>query len=245
MIVQALVRLVAWRALLGRTLAGDNVGDSRLEIDDGDERDKAVIVVFTDAATGTDLREGDLKPSLTIEYMVTSLFETQGAETPHVVRDIAVTSTGLEFLLNVLGAQLLAALRDTSDPWAELLRRLSPSGLGKPKLVRAGNQEKGVRRAAAQLTVHLDTIHEPVVGEAPSGVIEDVLAALEADPVLGAMGRNLRLVLTGSGELDDGLVEAMRGDAGGLGREMLDIGPALAALFTSVTLEDDTVEPAP
>lgn len=218
----ATLRLLARAALEERTLAGGHVFDSRVEalhLGDEDRGDEAyAIVIFTDDAKGTDWREGALVPELTIEWFVSTLFyvdpEEGGEQPPEAIRDIAPTSAGLEFALNIMGAQILHALRNPANEAGDLLKRLCPAGESQPAVLKRGASErKGTRRAVAQFLIPYPTLHEPVLGAGAVGVWADICAAFEARPRYAGYGRSLRMLLDGDGSLPDEIAELMRGAA--------------------------------
>lgn len=199
MIVETLLRLAIYRALIGRTLAGLNVCDSRLGLFDESmaKDDEYVIVVRSDDQTLDDLFEArSSRSAIIIEMMVTSRMEGSQDEPDNaVVRDIPVTTSGIELVLGMLGAQVLAALRDLDNPWSSLVKRLMVRG-HKARIQRGGNEKNSTRRAALQIVLESDLLSEPVLGEQlPVGVISDAIAAMEADTKtygLEVYGRSLR-----------------------------------------------------
>lgn len=199
MIVETLLRLAIYRALIGRTLAGLNVCDSRLGLFDESmaKDDEYVIVVRSDDQTLDDIFEARSSHSaIIIEMMVTSRIEgSQNSPENAAVRDIPVTTSGIEIVLGMLAAQVLAALRDLDNPWATIVKRLMVLG-HKARIQRGGNEKNSTRRAALQIVVESDLLSEPVLGEPlPAGVIADAIAAMEADTEaygLEIYGRSLR-----------------------------------------------------
>ena len=248
MIAQAIIRLVVRAALRDTTLARGNVFDSRVEEIDtppsdpigGDRRGEAVsIVIFTDDAKGRDLREGDFDVELTIEWHVSTLIEDDDNQ---LVREIALTSAGLEFMLNMVGAQIGAVLRGAGNPWADLFRRLTGLGpLAKPVLRRGATERSGIRRALAQLVTTLTPPHEPVLGVPPTGVWADALDLLEADPQFAHYARALRTLITGDGSIDDTMTEILRGGAPTGRAEAMSLVP-LGPTITALHVEAGTLE---
>lgn len=203
MIVRTCIRIAAVMALRQSTWAGERVYDSNnAPLSEAVDRNSLpFIVVFTDEddndIEGRDMlsaQRRDLK--LTIEFGIASpVPQTTGG--PNV--EIPATDDAYERALDMLEYQIVTQLFNRPlNPWGELVRELVPV-VHKVTSYRAGEAERGVRWAARQRMMMVDTVGEPIPGV--------VLA--EGHPVakfLALAKVNTDLKISGVAELIEGLL---------------------------------------
>ncbi len=203
------LRIAAVQALKGRTLVAGNVLDSRMTAldidDDGNARtdeDKPFISLYVDASRiegGLDSRSLH-KPGQTdfvIEIGVAAAMTLVDPATDEslVIPGIPATDTAFEFFLDVVGRQVVNALTDPGNEWAEIWRSLS-SGIGRIERRRMTDQANGARIAAHQMVLTVDPLPDPVFGAA---IADDsawakffARAGTIEDPVLARMVGTMR-----------------------------------------------------
>lgn len=173
------LRIAAVEALKGRTLVDANVLDSpngALDVqEDGSItsgiKDRPFISVFTDTGsaegmTGRSLIENG-SCALVIEAGL-SVAMTEKDEETGVARLIGVnippTDRNLEFYLDIVQRQVLDALSDPDNEWAEIYRGLHYR-VTKVEIGGKRNTDDGQRLAGHQTRITLDLIDDPVFGE--------------------------------------------------------------------------------
>lgn len=182
------IRTCLWRALLGRTLAGDRVHDSAVtelsELLDSDPR--PFIIVSTDddegEVSGNDyLTIGERKLDVVIEIAVGSIENVGTAAEPNYAIRLASSDDGFETTVDFLGRQVLRVLQAGEGVFADLFRAFTP---GRKRIMRRRGAGTNPRFAARQIVLTCDPLHEPAFGEAPEAEWADLVAAMRADPVL-------------------------------------------------------------
>lgn len=190
-LVRLALRLCAVKALAGRTYAEDRVLDSSIVGLDSAIRGnpRPVIVVYTDSddlsITGLDLwaPASGARAMVFLLAVASSLATAEG----DVEFFYPPTDAATEFQLDMMERAVAMALLDprTSAPWADLWRRFAVTAR-RWRSDRGASTEAGVRFAARQIVVDLDTLAEPIPGQAgmtgAGAVWTDFLAAVEADP---------------------------------------------------------------
>ncbi len=178
------IRIAAIEAIKGQTFFADNVLDSEIgAIEFGPDgtiktdKEKPFIAVYTDRGVQTyvgDVRSmfdgGDC--DLVFELGVSKAMAITDEETggDEVIVGVPATDANFEFLLDMTARQIVNALTrplDDEDPgsvWAEIFRGLVLQ-FNKIERLRAGNAD-GVRLAGHQIKVTLQTIDDPITGEA-------------------------------------------------------------------------------
>jgi hypothetical protein len=159
------LRIVTVKALLGKTFADERVFDSQIAPLDALENGPApLIVVYTDdeedAISGGDLFAPDRSLALIIHTAVASQVEAKAGsaslEIPH-------TDEGLEASLDLMRFDIIHALQTGDDIWCDLWSRLVVDK--KAMSVRRGaSVRKGLRFAARELVLTVDTVAEPAPG---------------------------------------------------------------------------------
>lgn len=213
MLARTALRMAAVEALRSKTLVGDNVLDSEIgALDvaaDGALRtneDKPFIAVYTEAsrAEGSMLleqralhRSGSIE--IVFEFGVTAAMLTTDPETGEsvVVPGLPMTDRAIEFYLDCVGRQIVNALTDPSDAWAELFRALS-SRITKIDRRRAmASGDTATRMAAHQLVIAVDLLSDPIYGEELSGVWVRFFDKLDesTDPVIVTKAALLRSLI--------------------------------------------------
>lgn len=186
-IARIALRIAAVQALKGRTLVGENVLDSpnaALDVQaDGTLRsgeDTPFISVFTDTGsadgiTGRSLIDNGscvLVLEAGISQAMTQLDTETGARTLIGV-NIPAADENVEFFLDMVQRQVIDALTDPDNAWAEIYRSLHYR-VTKIEVGGKRNADDGQRLAGHQTRITLDLVEDPVRGE-----------PLEADSPLG------------------------------------------------------------
>lgn len=204
------VRLATVRALRGRTAAGDHVTDS--EIAPLDQRELAkrapALVVYTDDSMltpdGRSLIEGSGTLQLVVEIAVAD--QVQHEQTIDVT--IPETDQGLELTLDLVDRQIRRCLSGDLTTWAALWRDLVLRTL-KVESQRGAGVKDGVRFAARQLVLTIETLREPEFGRAPHGVWARFLEALEAEADLAPLAELMQAEIRGQALPDWRQIQAL------------------------------------
>lgn len=219
MLARIALRIAAVEALKGRTLVGNNVLDSQIGALDVDannsirtDQQKPFISVFVEAGKveGPDqLGLRALHRSGLTEFMIetgiatsmTVIDEITGAS--EVIPGLPATDTAFEFYLDVVGRQIVNALTNPDNEWAEIWRGLS-SGIVKIERRRTADAASGTRIAAHQIVVTLDLLADPIAGEAlaPSSIWAKFFEKLDElavdDPAAAIQATELRALISGT-----------------------------------------------
>lgn len=173
------LRMAAIEALKGNTLVDDNVLDSQigaLDVNaDGDlrtDQEKPFISVYVESAKledKTDLRalHRSGPTELVIEIGITAAMTEVDPETGAakvIGLGIPATDPAFEFFLDCVGRQVVNALTDPNNEWAEVWRSLS-SGTFKIERRRTSDASHGIRIAAHQMVITVGLLPDPVKGE--------------------------------------------------------------------------------
>lgn len=171
-IMRPVVRQCAVAAMRGRTWCSDRVYDSdNTPLADAlikqGEGSHPYCVVYTDDDNRLDGRGTDIfrcirrQMTLVLEIGVAGAVEGKAGNTtirfPH-------TDAAMEFILDVVEGQALRALYgDPQSAWGELLRRMT-NNVDKIMDKRGGRATGGVRWAARQIQLTVETIADPPAG---------------------------------------------------------------------------------
>jgi len=193
-------RLTLVQALRGRTLAGQAVKDSAIpDIQDATaEAAQPYIAVYTDDQVGPQRHleppaDGNSPTTMVGLKISIEIGVTAQSEVPQEW-DIPTTDAGIELTLDAIERQILIVLADEANGWAELWRRLHR---GDPaiKSIRGASAENGIRFAGRQIELTVQPLTDPPFGPAATGIWAQLLAALDAEPVLALPARVLRSLL--------------------------------------------------
>lgn len=198
------IRLATIRAIKGRTFAGENVFDSKIEpinLVIGEGGKSFAIIVTTDddnvSIEGKDLFAGDHRLELVIEVAATAKLTVEtgeGEETEAI--SIPATDAGLEVQLNLIGWQIARALAAGGGEWGDLWRKIVMK-VHSVSSRRGADEADGVRYAARQYIYQIDHIAEPEAGAAPSHIWEQIVSMMKADSEFGAIGRIVEATISG------------------------------------------------
>lgn len=172
------LRLSAVMALRGKTLAGDNVHNSRIGVIDfaadgslSVNDDKVFLDVFSDDSTADDVHIRDMHQNgvlaLNFESGVTSTMVESDPETGAgtiVGVGIPATDDAYETTLDLLDSQIQTELTNPDNDWAEIWRKLHNKVI-KIERKRVASSDDGIRRAARQLRITVEAKADPVKGE--------------------------------------------------------------------------------
>ena len=209
MLTRLALRLATVRALRGRTLARANVRDSEHgEIDEVlTEKPEPIVIVYTDdgqrSPKGNDLfaTGQDATQRLVIEFALTmrqKVLDEDGNEDIQAVQPL--TDASLEFSLDVMERQIIAALTHPSGDWPQMWNSLV-SEVVSVDSQRGISQREGVRFAGRQMTLTVRTPKEPPVGATIGPLWTRFLALVEVDADLAPLRATIEALLTG-GDLD-------------------------------------------
>ncbi len=178
-------RIAICQALRGKTEVGANVLDSQIGLVETDAAGKVTSVgrkpfisVYADSAKARS--EAGIR-SLLLNGLTEINFDI-GISTQHVevdpVTDESVILPGLpaiddamEFYLDLVARQVLDALNDPADPWADIYRSFIGGKIVSADRACATSGVAGVRVALHQIRLQVDLLPDPVRGRplAPEG----------------------------------------------------------------------------
>lgn len=210
------LRMAAVAALKGATLVGDNVLDSEigaLEVGaDGairTDQERPFISVFTEGSKqegfnpggGADLRSLHVcgPTDILFEYGVTAAMLVPNADTgaAEVMEGVPATDANFELLLDIIERQIINALTDPLNAWADIFRELHSTTLIIER--RRTSSAEGTKAAARQLVIKLELLPDPIYGEEmrPTSTWARFFAKLEQsdDPIVAAKLTALRALL--------------------------------------------------
>ena len=185
-LVALALRIATVKALKGRTLAGDRVYDSAIETIDAQVEDDGspLIVVYTDEeegrVSGKDLFVTGRSLSLVIQCAVANRVQSH---TGAVTVEIPHTDEGIESVLDFMRHDIVSALQAGDSPWSDLWRELV-TNIEMVNVRRGASAKKGLRFAARELTIKLDTLGEPQPGFTAGGPFDLMDALFRTDPDL-------------------------------------------------------------
>lgn len=204
---RAILRLTAVRAIAGATLAEGRVFNSDLNpLDQRISADKLpMVVVYTDDHQDDTTGRGDMAlgsgtVDLVFEIAIAGAVTIAGTDDndEEVAMSIGETDAGMEFTLDLLERQILAALTTAEGQWP-MLWRLFCTRIMRRVSRRGGSSENGARFAARQIVLTCETLIEP-----PPGVIfaegdawSQIIDAAAGDASLAPLAPILRAELRG------------------------------------------------
>lgn len=188
-LVSLALRIATVRLLRGATFANARVHDSMIDpasLLDEDAEPFIVVAVDSDEKepTGRDLLGASRTTLLVLDMAVASKVTvpqpTEG-EPEHVI-GIPHTDAGMEVVLDFMMRQVERALLTSANPWSKVWRTLAPK-ITKVQSDRGAATDKGVRFAARQVVLTLETMAEPSFA-APEGVWGQILSLMREDEKL-------------------------------------------------------------
>lgn len=197
------LRIATVRALRGKTWAGDNVRDSdQGAIDDVAFNAPApVVIVYTDDGKFGDGERTLLaggEQTLIIEIVMTQRMQVEVVDGIDVDVVQPRTDAAMELTIGVIERQIITALSDVDNAWAEIWRRFALR-VGQCQSQRGQSMRDGVRFAGRQLLMPVTLPMDPVPG-APLGPLwTDFIAALatDADAATAALAPRFEALATG------------------------------------------------
>lgn len=201
MIIPFALRLAARRALTGATLAEARIQDSAITaLDDlAKAEPQPFIIVSTDEQTfdlaGLDITAGTRQCDVVLDIAVAQSTQTEQGE---IEVSVPHTDAGLELTVNLITRQALRALFEPTSggAWGAMFRKIG--GKVRRISVRRGAGTKGVRFAAAQIVITLETISEPPFGKQPEFVWAEFMAAVRADPMIAPQAALIEAIIVGA-----------------------------------------------
>jgi hypothetical protein len=243
------LRLIAVKAITGRTLAEDRIFDSQIEsIDSLVKRMPAPLVIVS--VDDADSRGGEGEPpSLGQDETLTLLFETAVAGQVEVdsagepITIFAATSQGLEATLDVLWRQVSRALlaTPTSAPWGDLFWQFVERMVRIEKR-RGGGAEKGVRFASRFILLTLEPAAEPAHGEPVSGRWAALLAAMRGEDDLGELADALEREIEAPAGLADWRIEQAKLGVSDKAARWIGLGPFAAQESDEAAVGEEAAE---
>jgi len=188
--VRFAVRAALVNALRGNTLVQDNVLDSKIGVIDVSadfsvrtSESKPFIGIYVDAAqvTPDGIREifcnGDCE--IVLEFGMTSAMaevDEQGQSTIASI-GIPVTDEAMEFQLDLVAREIMAALSDPENVWSEYFKCLV-SKIKKIERSRVGFEDQSVRLAAHQIKITAALIDDPLPNSTLIAPFDELLPSL-------------------------------------------------------------------
>lgn len=205
MLARIALRMATIAALKGKTLVGDNVLDSEIAALDADadgvlqtDQQKPFITVYTHAGAdegdgGRSLhRSGRTELVIEIAVAATMAYRNEHGD-KEVVAGIPATDSAFEFFLDATARQIVNALTDPRDAWAEIWRGLSSSIVRIER--KRTSDATGTRIAAHQIIIAVNLLPDPVYGEpvAPTSIWVKFFAMLAENDDPEVVARTLIL----------------------------------------------------
>jgi hypothetical protein len=198
-LLRPIIRSCAVGALRDRTWAENRVYDSDLtplaEAVLG-QAAKPYIVIYTDSDDRTPQAVGEMyngmsrRLQLAVEIGVASAIRDPNSQ--NIVIKFASTDEGMEWAVDVIDGQVMAALYgDPDSDWGELLKRMAPRVMRVPSR-RGGQSERGVKFAARRTVYELQTIYDLAPGVVPNDkhpVWDFIALAKASGSALGVVDR--------------------------------------------------------
>ncbi|WP_404291540.1 hypothetical protein ACD578_05375 [Microvirga sp. RSM25] len=206
-LVSFAIRICLERALVDKTYAEERVYDSQITPTNETvpKGQKPLIILSTDDDK-SDIREWDLLRGqrdleVVIEMVLATFVKAKGGP-DQIEVIIPHTDAGMEASLGFMQRQVMRALMDPLDPWAELLKEFM-GRINRTLGRRGASAEKGVRYAAKQLVLVCDPIFEPDFGETipPDSPWGRLIALMEADAELVDLALVLRAEIENGNDL--------------------------------------------
>ncbi len=196
MLARLALRIATICALKEQTIVGDNVLDSQIAaLDiaaDGSlrtEQDKPFVAVYIDNSKIDDRFDirGLHKSGLTDLVIEAGIAVTMTETDPEtgvsqiVGVGIPATDAAMEFFLDCVSREVVNALTDPNNVWAEIWRGLSSSAVKIER--RRTSDASGARIAAHQIVITVDLLPDPIFGAeiAPTSIWARLFDQLEAD----------------------------------------------------------------
>ncbi|MBB4042017.1 hypothetical protein GGR34_003702 [Microvirga flocculans] len=199
-LVSFAIRICGERALVGKTYAEDRVYDSQIvPVDQTVPTESEPMIILSTDDDKSDVREWDLlrgsrELEVVFEMVLATFVLAKGKNGEQEIEiKIPHTDSGMEASLGFMQRQVMRALMDPLDPWAELFKEFTGRVI-RTMGRRGASSEQGVRFAAKQLVLVCDPIPEPDFGEKipPDSPWGRLIALMEADPNLVIYAQVLR-----------------------------------------------------
>lgn len=181
------LRISVVQALMGRTLVGDRVFDSRIDpLDKAIEQEQApLIAVYTEDEEfiphqGARLDLGARSLDLVIHLVVRTRVTMTPDGVPEDAYDIPETDAGLEILLDILRRQVFRVLQAGQGEFADVARMFIVK-VDRVQIRRMASAETGLRFAAREIVIKCDTLSDPDAADAaPEHAYARFIAACRA-----------------------------------------------------------------
>lgn len=192
-VVRQLVQIAMVEAVRGKTIAKDDVFDSRIDsLQDLLTNSRRPLLIFSIEESQQD-GEGSLdngflgrpgKLQVLVQAAVASVQEVRDGNDVVIVPSIGESDASFEATLNMLDRQWKTVLSGYADPWVNVFRGLV-TRVGKISDARAVDPETARKHASRYTQFELEVIDEPLPGDPVPPTIEQGLALLEADGAEG------------------------------------------------------------
>lgn len=187
-LVRLALRLVAMKALAGKTIAQDRVRDSEITaLDDAvNSESQPVIMIYTDdqrlKLTGKSLYDSSGTVGLVFVLAIAQPVATTIEGKTEVSITFPPSDAATEMQVDIMERQLVMALSDPDDPWAALYRKLVV-GYDKCESMRGASEKSGARFAARYIQFDVQTLNDPTPGKAVEDLPfwNELVAAINAD----------------------------------------------------------------
>ena len=202
MIAAFAIRTATARILRGATMAGARVHEAAIVPVDQIDQAAPFIVVNTEDQTaaqidGCDLGGGERTIDLVIEIGSGQLGEVampNGGTGP--ILYIEPTDSAKETVLDLIAAQITAALAAPQGPWGDVLRAYR-AGVAKIDVRRGISNESGERFAFRQITHRCEVVGETIGPAAVGTPAAALLAAMRGDADLAPAADLVEATITG------------------------------------------------
>jgi hypothetical protein len=199
------LRLCTVRALRGATAVGNRVKDSEQgPIEDYvEDKSEPEILVFTDDCTVAATEPRQLfaggKQDLVIEIVATQRMKVRLPDQDQEADALAPieTDAAMEFAIGVLTRQVMVALMDAANPWAELWREFAVT-ITQMHDRRGSSMRDGVRFAGRQLLLTIQLPGDPRPGVTPGPLWTKFLGLVDATPDLAPIAPTLHALIEGT-----------------------------------------------
>lgn len=206
MISTLAVRVATYFAILNNTIAEDRVFDSATDgLDQMVQSSRAPFVLIYTTSDGSEIDGRDLSQrertlELTIEIAVADkvAVEYDDGET---VQEVVIPNSdgGIEASLDFLQRQVFRCLTTDQGVWPDLWRELVVK-IDRYNSVSGQSAESGLRFAARQITLELDTVSEPAFGAVEAGTVwERFVSALRLEDATGDFASAVEAFIVGDG----------------------------------------------
>nr|WP_319513696.1 hypothetical protein [uncultured Cohaesibacter sp.] len=205
MLAKTLLRMLTIQVLMEVPSLRQNIEDSLIvPLDEGKDADwpEIAAIVYTEVLE----RQFDNSKKPHVDLIIDLLAGVEGVfnlDDGEQVIIPQVMNAKAELHCDLVEDDITAALKDTSNDWAEIWRRFATVN-GTVKSY-CGSDAKGKKRALRRIVFPVDVFNSPTRGKALTGAWADAITKLEADGLdhYKPVAALIRKVLEGQGDVSD------------------------------------------